>query len=553
MKLFLLFAFTALAAAQTPVILISIDTLRADHLGAYGYKTIPTPNIDSFAIGGAVFPNVDCQTPLTLPSHTSLFTSTYPFATGIQENAEQIPPNAVTLAGVLKSHGYKTAAFISSVFLEQEMGLDKGFDAYDSPFHFAAFSPVSGEMFLGGPPNLSIARERREGALTVHAAVRWLAANKGQPVFVFIHLFDLHTPYGVPERPGVSRYDAQLELEDQIVGRLKAALVQSGWWDKSLTILLSDHGEGLGDHGEQSHGYFIYESTVHVPLIFHWPAGQKGQAQPASLLDVAPAILDFLHIPIPATFEGKTSAHPVYSESLHTHDSFGWAPLRSVRVGNFKYIDAPKPELYDLAKDPAEQTNLILTDPNHVSALRAELGKLLALHPALSPPGSTTPQTEKLLSSLGYLGRGPGQHRKSGPDPKDRLAEFHSYEKAIEKIGDRDLSGAILLLKQILAQDPTNTLARRDLASCYLDLHAYAQARTQYAQVVAAAPRDYPAQFGLGLAAKHLKLMGEARAHFEAACQLAPQASQCKAELSDLLRSGAVGSDVHNRVVGQKP
>ncbi len=309
MKFCCLLAFATLAAAQTPVIMISIDTLRADHVGVYGYKAVPTPNLDAFASGGTVFPNVDCQTPLTLPSHTSLFTSTYPFENGIQENAEQIPPNAITLAAVLKSHGYKTAAFVSSVFLEQEMGLDKGFDTYDSPFHFAAFSPVSGEMFFGGPPNLSIARERRDGALTVHAAVRWLAANKGQPVFVFVHLFDLHTPYSVPERKGISRYDAQLELEDEIVGRLKNALVQSGWWDKSLTVLFSDHGEGLGDHGEKSHGYFVYESTLHVPLIFHWPAGQTGQVQPAGLIDVAPAILDFLRIPVPRSFEGHSAAH----------------------------------------------------------------------------------------------------------------------------------------------------------------------------------------------------------------------------------------------------
>ncbi len=536
------------------MIIISIDTLRADHVGVYGYKTIPTPNLDSFATGGTVFENVDCQTPLTLPSHTSLFTSTYPFETGIQENAEQIPPNAITLASVLSGHGYKTAAFVSSVFLEQEMGLDKGFDTYDSPFHFAAFSPVSGEMFFGGPPSFSVARERREGALTVLAAMRWLSAHKGQPVFVFIHLFDLHTPYSVPERKGISRYDAQLALEDETVGRLRNALVRSGLWDKSLTVLLSDHGEGLGDHGEQSHGYFIYESTLHVPLIFHWPTGQSAHFQLGGLIDVAPAILDFLHLPIPASFEGKTTAHPIYSESLHTHDSFGWAPLRSVRVGNDKYIEAPKPELYDLAKDPSELHNLVLTDPERARALRSELGKLLASRTQPpSPAASTSPETQKLLSSLGYLGRGPASGKKSDADPKDRLAEFHLYEKAIEKLGDRNLNGAIVLLKQVLTQDPTNTLARRDLASCYLDLHDYAKARTNFQQVVRAAPNDYPSQFGLGLAAKHLQMKEEARTHLEIACKLAPHASQCKAELSDLLGSGGFGLDVHNGVVGKKP
>jgi arylsulfatase A-like enzyme len=530
-----------------PVILISIDTLRADHVGAYAYKRVATPNIDAFATGGTVFENIECQTPLTLPSHTSLLTSTYPFANGIQENAEMIPPGAVTLANVLKSNGYKTAAFVSSVFLEREMGLDQGFDTYDSPFNFAAFSPVSGEMFFGGAPDASyVARERREGALTVHAALRWLAANRGWPVFVFVHLFELHTPYTVPEREGISRYDAQLELEDEIVGRLKTALTQSGWWDKSLTVLFSDHGEGLGDHGEQSHGYFIYESTLHVPLIFHWPAGHSGPPQRArqtgGLIDVAPTILEFLHVPAPALFAGASlfaaGQRAVYSESLHTHDSFGWAPLRSVRVGNYKYIEAPKAELYDLEKDPTERSNIVLTNPGTARALRAQLEKLLASHAprrVTAPAGSTTPETEKLLASLGYLGRGPqGRGTSAGADPKDRLAEFHLYEKAIDQVADRHLDAAVVLLKQVLAQDATNTLARRDLASCYLDMHDYAKARVNFQQVVRVAAEDYPSQFGLGIAAKHLGLVDEAHTHLEVACRLAPQATQCRHELDTL-------------------
>jgi arylsulfatase A-like enzyme len=524
---------------------VSIDTLRADHVGVYGYKAVPTRNIDAFATGGTVFTNIECQTPLTLPSHTSAFTSTYPFQNGIQENAELVPAGAVTLASVLKSHGYKTAAFVSSVFLEREMGLDQGFDTYDSPFHFAAFSPISGEMFLGGAGSSNYAaRERRDGALTIHAALRWLAANKGQPVFAFIHLFDLHTPYTVPERNGISRYDAQLELEDELVGSLKTALERSGWWDKSLTVLFSDHGEGLGDHGEASHGYFIYQSTLHVPLIFHWPEGagvQPARApQVGGLMDVAPTILDFLHVPIPASFEGMSlldgNNHAVYSESLHTHDSFGWSPLRSLRVDQYKYIDAPKAELYNLEKDPSERTNLLLTDPNRVREMRGEIAKLLASHVQrkVTAP-SSAPETEKLLTSLGYLARGPqGQNNHTMADPKDRLAEFHLYEKAIDQVADRHLEAAIVLLKQVLAQDSTNTLARRDLASCYLDLHDYVKALASYKQVVSIAPGDYPSQFGLGLAAKHLGLIAEAQSHLEAACHLAPQAAQCRHELETL-------------------
>jgi arylsulfatase A-like enzyme len=545
-----LFGLVAAGYAAIPVILISIDTLRADHLSAYGYHRIATPNIDSFASGGTLFSNIACQTPLTLPSHTSLFTSTYPFENRIQENAELVPPGAVTLAGVLKSHGYQTAAFVSSVFLEREMGLDQGFDTYDSPFNFAAFSPISGEMFFGGAKNSYAVRDRREGALTLYAALRWLAAHKGQPVFVFIHLFDLHTPYTIPEKvarsKGISLYDAQLEYEDELIGRLKNALSRAGWWDKSLTILLSDHGEGLGDHGELSHGYFIYQSTLHVPFIIHWPMGTASQPpivqQPAGLIDVAPTILDFLHLPEPPSFEGASllsgSPRVVYSESFHTHDSFGWSPLRAVRLGDYKYILAPQPELYNLANDPAEHNNIVASNPSKASDLRAQLGKRLARQPqpSAAPPAATPqPQTEKLLTSLGYLAPGPrGRQSNAGPDPKDRLPEFHLYEKAIESVADRHLQAAAVLFNQVLAQDPGNTLARRDLAACYLDLHDYAKARANFQQVVAAAPEDYPSQFGLGLAAKHIGLVDEARTHLEAACHLAPQASQCRSELDSL-------------------
>jgi arylsulfatase A-like enzyme len=542
-----LFGFAA-AYPATPVILISIDTLRAGHLSAYGYRPIATPNIDSFAAGGTLFSNIACQTPLTLPSHTSLFTSTYPFENRIQENAELVPPGAVTLAGVLQSHGYQTAAFISSVFLERQMGLAQGFETYDSPFSFAAFSPISGEMFFGGAQNSYAVRDRRDGALTLYSAFRWLAAHQGQQVFVFIHLFDLHTPYTIPETVArskkISRYDAQLAFEDQLIGRLKNVLMRQGWWDTSLTILLSDHGEGLGDHGESSHGYFIYQSTLHVPLIIHWPAGAANHIpivqQPAGLIDVAPTILDFLHLPAPPSFEGASllsaSPHAVYSETFHTHDSFGWSPLRAVRLGDDKYILAPHPELYNLKDDPAEHNNIVASYPAKAIELRAQLAKLLARQPpAPAAPQPASPETEKLLASLGYLAPGPqGNRANAGPDPKDRLPEFRLYEKAIETVAARQLRAAIPLFAQILAQDPANILARRDLAACYLDLHDYAKARANFQPVVAAAPSDYPSQFGLGLAAKHLALIDEARAHLQAACRLAPQASQCRAELASL-------------------
>lgn len=530
-----------LAAETAPVILISIDTLRADHLSAYGYRAIRTPNIDSFAQQGTLFTNIESQVPLTLPSHTSLFTSTYPFQSQIEENAERLPQGLVTLASVLRSHGYKTAAFIGSVFLESEMGLDQGFDFYDSPFHFEAFSPISGSMFFGGAArNRYGVRDRRDGALVLGAARRWLAANRGSSVFVFAHLFDLHKPY---IRGG---YDAELAYTDRILGAFKQYLIESGWWQKSLVVLLSDHGESLGEHGEDSHGYFIYESTLRVPLIVHWPEGAPSRAPrvdaPGGLIDVAPTVLDFLHIAQPPAFEGRSlldasARHSVYSETLYAYDGFGWAPLRSLREGAYKYIDAPHPELYNLRADPREQVNLCAQDAARAQALKTELRKLLASHAPKQPasPAGISPRTRALLASLGYLSGGARTAAGNAmPDPKDRLAEYRLYERAQSLLYDRRLEEAAAVFRRILERDPKNTLARRDLGGTYVEQKLYSKARECFEMVVATAPDDYMAQFELGISDKHLGLTQEALEHLQAACRAAPGAGQCKKELEGL-------------------
>jgi choline-sulfatase len=528
----------ACVAEPTPVILISIDTLRADHLSAYGYRAIRTPNIDSFAQQGTLFTSVECQIPLTLPSHTSLFTSTYPFQNQVEENAGRVPAGVVTLASVLRARGYKTAAFIGSVFLESELGLDQGFDLYDSPFHFEAFSPLSGSIFFGGARrNPYSVRDRRDGALVLGAARRWLAANRGQPAFVFVHLFDLHKPY-LPR----TSYDASLAYVDRILGSFQETLIAGGWWQRSLVVLLSDHGESLGDHGEFSHGYFIYESTLWVPLIFHWPAGTPGRAprdaRPAGLLDVAPTILDFLGIPAPPSFEGvsllRSAPRAVYGETVYAHDAFGWAPLRSLRAGDYKYIEAPKPELYNLRQDPRESHNLLAADPAKARTLRGELMKLLAAHAPAHPaaPSAISPRTRALLSSLGYLSGGPRpESAGAAPDPKDRLAEYRLYDDAQTALFNRRLDDAVSILRRLLARDPGNTLARRDLGGVYVEQKQYDKARACLERVVAAAPDDYMAQFELGIVYKQLGRKQDALDHLRAACRIAPEAEQCRREL----------------------
>ena len=462
----------SLAGAQTPVILISVDTLRADHLSSYGYRAIATPNIDAFARHGTLFTEVNSQIPLTLPSHTVLFTSTYPFQNGIEENGQVVPPTAVTLASVLQSRGYKTAAFIGCNLLGRRAGLDRGFDDYDSPFGASAAASESPYS----------TRVRRDGALVLRAANQWLGAHKDQPVFVFIHLFDLHAPYKLRQIPGsalpfTAGYDAELRYVDQILGRFTQTLMQTGWWQRAIIVLLADHGEGLGDHGETSHGYFAYESTVHVPLIVHWPESESHDLprvdNPAGLIDVAPTILDALHIPAPPSFQGTSlmklnaaPAHPVYSEAVYTRDEFGWAPLRALRIGRFKFIEAPRAELYNLDKDPRELSNILRANAAEATTLRTELSKLLARYRSNGQPpkADISPSARSDLQSLGYLsGPRPDTSASGGADPKDRLAEFQLYEKAFDAYYAHRLDAAIADFRRLLARDPSLTPVKQAL------------------------------------------------------------------------------------------
>jgi tetratricopeptide (TPR) repeat protein len=442
--------------------------------------------------------------------------------------------------------------------------LSRGFDFYDSPFSLQS----------GVAENPYSLRVRRDGALVMRAARQWLDANRGETVFAFIHLFDLHTPYSAPAaagRTGSAAYDAELEYADQVIGRLRQALEQGGWWERSLVILLADHGESLGDHGEASHGYFIYQSTLQVPLIVHWPADSAGHParveQPVGLIDVAPTVLGFLHIAAPPSFHGVNllNAVPqaVYSESMYTRDAFQWAPLRGLRIGSKQYIQAPRAELYDLQGDPRELSNIAGANAAEARAFEEQLGKLLAqLAPKRSGSGpDILPLARGALESLGYLGGAWTGGRGGGPDPKDKLAEYNLYEKALTALYGGRPDSAIAGFRAALAEDPHNTLARYYLGDAYLRSgkpddalrewtaalafdpeyapadeaigalwlarQDYARARSFFEQALAVAPDDYAAQFELGTVAQRQGQFKEALRRFEAGCKAAPEASEC--------------------------
>ncbi len=573
----LLLAIPSLAASSfstaTPasVILISVDTLRADHLGCYGYKALATPNIDSLARGGTIFSEVNSQIPITLPSHVSLFTSMYPFMTGIEENGEVVPSGATTLATVLKAHGYRTAAFIGGYFLARRFGFDQGFDVYDSPFDSRRFERA-----------LDL---KRPAAEVTKSAEAWISANSSHPFFAFVHLFDLHQPYNPPARferlAPKSEYDAELAYVDDVLGGFFRFLSEKGITRRCLLVLLSDHGESLGEHGEHTHGYFIYQSTLHVPLIIHWPAEGRGFSpaaqtpsvrffearfsagleapplfsrspkpgiggttasailpshvdSPAGLIDVAPTILQTLGIAQPPSFAGRSliplfngevsSAREVYSESTYAHDKFGWAALRGVRIGTYQYIQAPKPELYNLVKDRAEVHNLYSSHEALAQSYSDRLDALRAqYHVQTAAAKRVSPEVLERLRSLGYLAvASPKADSSSGADPKDHVAEYNQYLEGMRFAQTGKASQGAAIFERITHEDPENTAAHFELATCDMSLRRYQDAVTELKVVLAALPHDVEAAETLGTLWLQLGQEDSAEKEFRAVLSFAP-------------------------------
>ena len=561
----LAFPCSVFARPSTSIILISVDTLRADHLGCYGYRKIRTPHLDRLTERGTLFRQVDTSVPMTLPAHVSLLSSTYPYVHGVEENGEQVPRKLVTLPAVLKANGYRTAAFIGGYVLDARFGLNNGFDVYDSPFHLR---PDPGEE----PPEV-----KRSADTVLGTALNWLKEESGRPFFAFIHLYDAHQPYAH------GSYDAEISYIDEALGRFQQSLAAQKILDNALIVLTSDHGESLGEHGEETHSYFIYESTLRVPLIIHWPAGAPNYAanvdEPASLIDLAPALLESLEIPTPAQFQGHSlmrllrphpsGEQPIYGESMYARDHLGCSPLRSVRVGRYKYIEAPNPELYDLETDAYEAQNRYDQERNVALGLKA---RIASLHPVNKRPAQS-PANQAVVSrlqSLGYLGGTPSTPN-SGADPKDRLAEYARYGRAVRFANTGHLPEAIREFQSLLQQNRQNLWAQFYLAVCYYRAHRlddavnalnatlaispdyapaeqllgtiwlveedYVRARQQFAHLAAIAPENYGAHYNLGILAMREGRMEEARRELQAAARADASSAQPLAALGSLFYS----------------
>lgn len=513
--------------ASTPVIVVSVDTLRADHLSCYGYDRLRTPNIDAFARGGTLFTDVNSQVPLTLPSHVSLFTSTFPFSNGVQENVDKLGPGLITLATILKAQGYSTAAFIGGFALDRQFGLDQGFDHYDSTFVLHFDHP------------LDLADLKRPGKEVTSAAMEWLGNHGKGPFFAFLHFYDLHTPYNLPpaerERLGGNDYDSELKYANECLGHFWAFLQKKGLVEKALIIFLSDHGEGLGEHGEKEHGYFVYQSTLRVALMIHWPLGARACAarvnKPVSLIDVSPTILQFLGLPSPRQFQGRSllpllheespaQEREVYSESLYAQRHLGTSPVRSLRVGRYKYIDTTTPELYDLSRDPHELSNLYSRQKSVALALNDQMLSLRSRFGTVKSveAKALSPEVVERLNSLGYVAftnlhpAGSG----SAPDPKDTLAEYTKTQHAIELAQAGRLRESASLLESVLAKKPDLLESRSILGTVHEKLGQHELAVRDFREVLRKDSTNLLVHYDLAVSYFHLNQLDNAIKELEA-------------------------------------
>lgn len=460
---------------HTSVLLITIDTLRADHLGCYGARGVRTPAMDALAAQGTRFEMSLAQVPITLPSHTVILTGTYPMYNGERDfTSPTLPANVGVLAEAFQRHGYDTAAFVSAFVLDSTWGLNRGFQTYDDHFDPEQFQ-------MRNPSNIERRADKTVERLPAWLQTRGQRGTATRPFFVWVHLYDPHSPYNPPE-PFRSQYaghlyDGEVAFTDSQLARLFAALRSAGLYDRTLIVLTADHGESLGEHGEDEHSYFIYNATLRVPLIFKLPRGM-GQARVVrrvvGTVDVAPTILGLLHMrdPLDRQFQGTSlasdilgkgpaSPRPIYSETYYPRDSFGWSELRCVTSDQFKYIQAPHPELYDIRADPEELHNLYAERGSLAAALREQLEGIerrYASGPtqanAAGPPLS--PETVEKLKSLGYLAySAPVEPASNGPlpDPKDRVNVYKAILRAY-LYTSAGFEESNTLLKSLEAQEP---------------------------------------------------------------------------------------------------
>jgi arylsulfatase A-like enzyme/tetratricopeptide (TPR) repeat protein len=502
------------------VLIITVDTLRADRVGCYGYSGGLTPNVDALAKDAIVFERSVAQVPLTWPSHAAIFTGTYPFSNGVQDfTGQPLSDRFRTLAESLKDHGYLTGAVVSSFVLDRSWGLARGFDSYDDAF--------AGQEFL--ERNLGLVERRAEES--VNHAISWLETHSNQPFFLWLHLYDPHSPYNPPEpfrtQYANQLYEGEIAYADSQLGRFFAWLkhTRNNLYDNTLIVFLSDHGESLGEHGEKEHGFFVYDSTVRVPLILKLPKSihlPLRIADAVETIQVAPTLLELAGVEdvIQKQFQaaslvplvtGKPHAptRPAYSETFYPANSFGWSPLRSIETSRYHYIEAPKEELYEQETNTVESTNLAEKNANVAAMMRAQLNRLLRSYPpATTSSGETaSPEVLEKLRSLGYVAyRAPAAPNARLADPKEKLSVFQDILRATDQIQAGNFLAARTLLVAIQRAEPQLYLIPFLLGEAASHEARWKEAEKQFGRAASLNPGFDQARMGL---ARALGLQGK--------------------------------------------
>ncbi len=530
-------------AGHPNVLLVTIDTLRADRLGCYGFSLARTPNLDRLAREGVRFEDVTAVAPITLPSHTSLMTGLLPPAHGVRDNGTYaLGAGAVTLAERLKAAGWATHALVSALVLNRRYGLDQGFDSYDD------------DLWGEDVPKLFLIRDR-PARKTADRLLDWLEGwkrgGRAKPFFAWVHFFDPHQPYEpeVQDRPlAPTPYDAEIAGVDRALGRVLEKLRQDGLLEDTVVVVTGDHGESLGEHGEKTHGVFVYDATVRVPLLFRFPRllprGRVYQG-PVSSVDVAPTLLGLLGLPGGEETEGTSllpalrgeappPARPQYCESLLSEVGFGMAPLHSVRSGGFKYVRAPRPELFDLAADPKELVNLYDRDRRRAALLDDVLGRTMDASARRSVAADASPmskETMEALRALGYLAPPGVSQSLSGMDPKDGMPLYAKLEDARHEAQQKRWGESERLLREVLAALPANVSARNVLGLVLIRQERLEEAKAVYAASLSQDPKQARVLSMLGTIGLLEGNLDEAEQAYRAALEVTPGFVEAMANL----------------------
>ena len=505
-------ALAAAATDQPTVIVITIDTVRADRMGFLGSKRGLTPHLDALALQSVVFERAYSQAPLTPVSHATILTGSYPRFHGVRDFGSRLPDFPPYLPELLRARGYRTGAFVSSIILDPTNGFapgfERGFDTYDAGFHRGK----RGESRIGSM--------QRRGEDTTARALLWLKKDRHTPAFLWIHIWDAHDPYDPPapfnERFSNAPYDGCIAYVDATLGKLFAELRAAGIYDNALIAVMSDHGESLGEHGENTHGVFLYDSTIRVPLLLKFPnakfAKQKVSAR-VNLADVAPTVLEAIRAPIPAAMQGQSlipliGAKDVpdrisFAENEYPHRGFGWSSLEALRAEDFLFVKAPQPELYDQLQDPGEKLNLY--EKNKLAAVRMAIQldrfrKHVAANAPETASTSLDPQSVEKLRALGYMASSAPETQTKSEDPKLHIQVANDLHDANLRIEEGKETTAIPLLERVVAEDPLIPHAQYFLGVAYKEIRQYDKAILHLNKAIQLVPDSMMGQYEMALA-----------------------------------------------------